>query len=781
MASLGDPIAAALDAANFPQDLVPAFLDVTRFTAVEDFVAVPADTLILLLQEVGLQLTTAAAVATKLRELAAAEETEASLRFTLRSHNLLAAPYTKYNAKFHRNTGSKKRESVAQTRARYSLAAEAMLRSHADVVCLQECEPAFFDAATNEHAAALADVYEIFPCFGARKNRAGVVAFTQPGAALLLRRESAGGRLIQAGAPVYVRGDADTTTGKVVPTGGVSKSAVILPTKVVHADDDEDDDEEEEEDEPICICSAHFSWNPDERTALLSLIEEATAASQGLSSSSSFVLAGDFNAKLSDLPAMEASTPLRFLETSTMSRIDFGKGVMTGLSSDFSKQQCIDHVYASTSLVSRDAGAAVRVETEKPPESPYEVVGNGQQGGSEARVVGASDHVWIGVSFSRSSLSAKRAPPAATAAWCRTMPLLSRSASFAWLPDEARALRTLDDAMARFRRTNRIEEEYGGSGDESTVSKAEAAPASGRGAVRGRITRDGAVEPWHLQPKVKTAVELQRELKLAATAAATMTTHGKSVSDLARRLNIVVNLDDGEDDGVGSEAEIAGAAAGDSYETSTSISASKLRVIVGDLNLAPLARKLRMVGVDAQIAGESVRLDIVAGVRSARKGGGLGRVKISSDDIKRNLRLAAVDGRLIFAPCVADTAPRKRGNNGNGKLPGIAYTMMTSSLDVDGQFAEIMELFNLCHLVRDGGSRCGICNADTWRSCNVEEAKVLGVPAGVLAETHEFYLCETCKQLFWAGPKYEGAMDDLRKAVSGNKVTASMNATHEFS
>jgi hypothetical protein len=146
--------------------------------------------------------------------------------------------------------------------------------------------------------------------------------------------------------------------------------------------------------------------------------------------------------------------------------------------------------------------------------------------------------------------------------------------------------------MARFRRTNRLEGEYGGSGDESTVSKAEAAPASGRGAVRGRITRDGAVEPWHLQPKVKTAVELQRELKLAATAAATMTTHGKSVSDLARRLNIVVNLDDGEDDGVGSEAEIAGAAAGDSYETSTSISASKLRVIVGDLNLAPLARKL---------------------------------------------------------------------------------------------------------------------------------------------------------------------------------------------
>ena len=416
MACVEDPIAAALDAANFPQDLVPAFLDVTRFTAVEDFVAVPADKLILLLQEVGLQLTTAAAVATKLRELAAAEETEASLRFTLRSHNLLAAPYTKYNAKFHRNTGSKKRESVAQTRARYSLAAEAMLRSHADVVCLQECEPAFFDAATNEHAVALADVYEIFPCFGARKNRAGVVTFTQPGAALLLRRESAGGRLIQAGAPVYVRGDADTTTGKVVPTGGVSKSAVILPTKVVHADDDEDDEEEEEEeDEPICICSAHFSWNPDERTALLSLIEEATAASQGPSSSSSFVLAGDFNAKLSDLPAMEASTPLRFLETSTMSRIDFGKGVMTGLSSDFSKQQCIDHVYASTSLVSRDAGAAVRVETEKPPESPYEVVEDGQQGGGEARVVGASDHVWIDVSFSRSSSSAKRAPSAVAA------------------------------------------------------------------------------------------------------------------------------------------------------------------------------------------------------------------------------------------------------------------------------------------------------------------------------------------------------------------------------
>lgn len=182
-------------------------------------------------------------------------------------------------------------------------------------------------------------------------------------------------------------------------------------------------------------------------------------------------------------------------------------------------------------------------------------------------------------------------------------------------------------------------------------------------------------------------------------------------------------------------------------------------MIVGDLALAPLARKLRMAGVDALIAGEAVRAGVAATVRSSRKGGGLGRVKIESERIKPMLQRAAVEGRLIVHGGLS------KKQRAHGALPGVAYELMSPSTNVAAQFAEILELFNLTHLVDSGGSRCGICNADTWRVVDADEAEALGVPPGVLRETPEYYLCETCKQLFWAGPKYEGAMQELRDAV----------------
>mmetsp|Transcript_17829 Transcript_17829/g.36532 ORF Transcript_17829/g.36532 Transcript_17829/m.36532 type:complete len:83 (-) Transcript_17829:104-352(-) len=65
--------------------------------------------------------------------------------------------------------------------------------------------------------------------------------------------------------------------------------------------------------------------------------------------------------------------------------------------------------------------------------------------------------------------------------------------------------------------------------------------------------------------------------------------------------------------------------------------------------------------------------------------------------------------------------------------------------------------------VADWGSRCGICNADRWDTLSAEDAQA-SVPEAVW-RTHKnspFFRCGHCTQVFWAGEKYDGAMDTLK-------------------
>jgi len=169
-----------------------------------------------------------------------------------------------------------------------------------------------------------------------------------------------------------------------------------------------------------------------------------------------------------------------------------------------------------------------------------------------------------------------------------------------------------------------------------------------------------------------------------------------------------------------------------------------IRMIV-EAPLATLARKLRMVGVDCEVAGEVLRNDF-------EKMQGLCRVRVDTNLQDAAVRRAAALGRLIVT-----TSTRSAD-----AVPGVHYKLM--SCDADSQFAEIHDVFSLSHVVARGYSRCGICNADDW--CTLEPSEVSGqVPQSVCEVETEFYQCGKCRQIFWNGEKYANTMDSLKAVV----------------
>lgn len=168
------------------------------------------------------------------------------------------------------------------------------------------------------------------------------------------------------------------------------------------------------------------------------------------------------------------------------------------------------------------------------------------------------------------------------------------------------------------------------------------------------------------------------------------------------------------------------------------------RAITG-ASLAPLARKLRMVGVDCEIAGEFVR-------RDQPELQGLLRVRVDTRLQDSAMRRGAALGRVILTS----------GTRTPDSVPGVHYRLYTT--DADNQFAEVLKVFGLESLVNGGGSRCGICNARQWATLCKESVSGL-VPDAVLEQESKFYRCGFCKQIFWEGEKYSNNMDSLRATV----------------
>ena len=183
-----------------------------------------------------------------------------------------------------------------------------------------------------------------------------------------------------------------------------------------------------------------------------------------------------------------------------------------------------------------------------------------------------------------------------------------------------------------------------------------------------------------------------------------------------------------------------------------------------DCSLSVLARKLRMVGVDAAVVGQVLR----SGGKPKQKeltNNGLLRVQIDSSRVEAHQRRGAIEGRLLVSPPRHPSSKRKDEQG----LPGASYRLLAA--DADAQFAELLEVLGIREAVEAGGSRCGICNGAEWRTLCAGELRGQ-VPEAVRTEEGEFYQCGVCLQVFWPGAKYDATMDGLKQATLAEETNS---------
>ena len=184
-----------------------------------------------------------------------------------------------------------------------------------------------------------------------------------------------------------------------------------------------------------------------------------------------------------------------------------------------------------------------------------------------------------------------------------------------------------------------------------------------------------------------------------------------------------------------------------------------------DNALQSCARKLRMIGVDAAVAGEVLNEHRGVTPRGHRRGG-LDRVRVDAARIDGDLRAAALEGRVVVVP------PRR-------SCVGAHYVLATKGGDAN--FDELLDVLDLRGSVEYWGSRCGICNGGDWRSLD-KDAVVDDVPAAVVDSEDEFYQCGVCGQIFWPGRKYDDKMNGLKNLALNDDEDARLlkDAVHKF-
>ena len=280
--------------------------------------------------------------------------------------NVLARDYTKYNKELpgcvqgHHNPEGRL-ETVEQTRARHKLAVTAIIERAPDAVLLQELSADFFDTEFNPFAAILQDHFVLVKA----TNDAG------PGTGVLLRKS---GPLRPAGLTLSVGGSEET--------GGTSKSASGVLVRL--------DDQPER---PIWLISIHltpYKYSPEKVCVHLAQLGDALRSYANHSTGATrmapprMVIGGDLNAEPSEVRKIQRACPTL---GGALYHVDASGP--TGLSSDFSSAEYIDHLFLSPGL--RTTGPVV---LEREPGSPY---GIPAQASVPSPVIGASDHVWQSV------------------------------------------------------------------------------------------------------------------------------------------------------------------------------------------------------------------------------------------------------------------------------------------------------------------------------------------------------------------------------------------------
>jgi hypothetical protein len=280
--------------------------------------------------------------------------------FTVLAWNVLAREFTMFNRQLpgcvqgHHNPDDKL-ETREQTAARYSLASDSLIARAPDAVLLQELSADFFLTDVNPRAQALLAMFEVAHA----TNTAG------PGTAVLLRRAGplkSTGVVFSAGASEYLTGGTSKSASAVLVTVGGSGKRCWM----------------------ISLHLAPFKFYPNQVRTHLELMGAALREAPSLHAlpPPRVVIGGDLNAELHEVAMLQRECAT--LSGALARVVSPGD---TGLSADFSKPECIDHLFISPGL--RLVGP---LELERPPASPYGV--RDGDGTAASPVVAPSDHVW---------------------------------------------------------------------------------------------------------------------------------------------------------------------------------------------------------------------------------------------------------------------------------------------------------------------------------------------------------------------------------------------------
>uniref|UniRef100_K3X4N9 Mut7-C RNAse domain-containing protein n=1 Tax=Globisporangium ultimum (strain ATCC 200006 / CBS 805.95 / DAOM BR144) TaxID=431595 RepID=K3X4N9_GLOUD len=145
--------------------------------------------------------------------------------------------------------------------------------------------------------------------------------------------------------------------------------------------------------------------------------------------------------------------------------------------------------------------------------------------------------------------------------------------------------------------------------------------------------------------------------------------------------------------------------------------------------------------------------------------------KTASHDHKSSLlALAAREQRILL------TRDKKLADRRDA---GACFVV--SSDDPYQQFQEIKAHFALQLKKDEMMSRCARCNAKDFKIVDAEYVRNQtedAVHANVLAVVTEFWVCQQCHKVFWEGPKFSSAYDNLMRMFDQEQIIESGDGCH---
>lgn len=197
------------------------------------------------------------------------------------------------------------------------------------------------------------------------------------------------------------------------------------------------------------------------------------------------------------------------------------------------------------------------------------------------------------------------------------------------------------------------------------------------------------------------------------------------------------------------------AGATDTFEDGTAAEVKELEMkFLADSMVARVGKWLRTIGIDVVIWDPYT----------------LPKKSANQDPKATILALAVREQRILL------TRDKKLADRRDA---GACFVV--SSDDPFQQFQEIKGHFALKIKKDELMSRCALCNAKSFMLADTEYARTqtaFDVPARVLEVVTEFWVCTVCNKIFWEGPKFSSAYDNVMRMFDDDYVAEPSQGWH---